>query len=169
MQVGDRRLPVQQPCSNPSRRAETTRKAIEHKYACLQLFCKLRKGPAKCRAAFARRRPGVRVPSAPLSKCADLQVKLKIKNSSPIASQALVQQPCSNAEGRMRRPDQRRSGVQAPRPTTLVKASHTTPNAKTNTPKHRGLAARAITQASRPAARARKCAAPSGAFYATGS
>jgi hypothetical protein len=32
----------------------------------LRLFCKLRKGPAKCRAAFARRRSGVRIPSAPL-------------------------------------------------------------------------------------------------------
>ena len=117
---------------------------------------------------FARRRSGVRIPPAPLLKSAHLQVKLKIKTSSPIASQALVQQPCSNAEGRMRRHDQRRSGVQAPRPTTLVKASHTTPNAKTNTPKYRGLAARAITEASRPAARARKFVARSGSFSETG-
>jgi hypothetical protein len=29
---------------------------VEEKYARLQLFCTLLKGPAKCRAAFARRR-----------------------------------------------------------------------------------------------------------------
>jgi hypothetical protein len=32
----------------------------------LQLFCKLRKALEKHRAAFARRRSGVRIPSAPL-------------------------------------------------------------------------------------------------------
>ncbi len=47
--------------------------------------------PQNRRAAFARRRSGVRIPSAPLLKGAHLQVKLK-KISSPTASQALVQQ-----------------------------------------------------------------------------
>jgi hypothetical protein len=48
---------------------ESSEKASHKKYACLQLFCKLWKGAAKFLAAFARRRSGVRIPSAPLYKC----------------------------------------------------------------------------------------------------
>ena len=55
-------------------------------------------------SAFARRRSGVRIPSAPLLKDVDLQEKLEPKMSFLTASGALVQQPCSNAEaGRMPR------------------------------------------------------------------
>jgi hypothetical protein len=62
-------LYVQQPCSNPSKSPETSGKVSCRKYTRLQLFCKLQKCAAKYRAAFARRRSGVRIPSAPLKKC----------------------------------------------------------------------------------------------------
>ena len=49
--------------------------------------------------AFARRRSGVRIPSAPLRKNAVLQEKFAPKWSMLAAGGVLVQQPCSNAEG----------------------------------------------------------------------
>jgi hypothetical protein len=57
---------VQQPCSNPSKYSDMLGKASKQKYSCLQLFCKLLKDPAKYGGAFARRKPGIRIPSAPL-------------------------------------------------------------------------------------------------------
>ena len=51
------------------------RNASSRKYSCLQRFCILRKDAAKHLAAFARRRSGVRIPSAPLWKYGDLQVE----------------------------------------------------------------------------------------------
>jgi hypothetical protein len=66
---------VQQPCSNLSKYPETLRKASTRKYSDLQVFCKLQKALEKYRAAFARRRSGVRIPSAPLRKSTYLQVK----------------------------------------------------------------------------------------------
>jgi hypothetical protein len=66
---------VQQPCSNPSKSPEMLGNASTQKYCHLQVFCKLQKPLAKYLAAFARRRPGVRIPSAPLWNYADLQVK----------------------------------------------------------------------------------------------
>ena len=63
----------------------------------------LRKFPAKCPTAFARRRSGIRIPSDPLQKYAILQVKHEPRMSAPIAGQVLVQQPCSNAEGSLQR------------------------------------------------------------------
>jgi hypothetical protein len=57
---------VQQPCSNLSKYPETLRKAPMSKYGALQVFCKLQKPLAIYHAAFARRRSGVRIPSAPL-------------------------------------------------------------------------------------------------------
>jgi hypothetical protein len=41
-------------------------KASTQKHDNLQAFCKLPKGLATYRTALARRRPGVRIPSAPL-------------------------------------------------------------------------------------------------------
>jgi hypothetical protein len=72
---------VQQPCSNPSKSPETLRNAPMGKYGNLQAFCKLQKPLAKYLAAFARRRSGVRIPSAPLLKCSNLQEK-RLSNSS---------------------------------------------------------------------------------------
>jgi hypothetical protein len=43
-------------CSNPSKSPELLRIASTQTYSYLQRFCKLRKDPAKNRAAFARRR-----------------------------------------------------------------------------------------------------------------
>jgi hypothetical protein len=57
---------VQQPCSNPGKSPEMSRKASLSEYLHLQAFCKPRKGPANYLAAFARRRAWVRIPSAPL-------------------------------------------------------------------------------------------------------
>jgi hypothetical protein len=75
MRLSNRPNLVQQPCSNPGKTPEISGKALEQKYACLQVFCKLWKAPAKYRAAFARRRSGVRIPSAPLLEYAALQVE----------------------------------------------------------------------------------------------
>ena len=70
------RVLVQQPCSNPDEYPEKWGKVSSSKYAHLQQFCKLQKSPANYGAAFARRRSGVRIPSAPLRKYRDLQIKL---------------------------------------------------------------------------------------------
>ena len=59
---------VQQPCSNPSECPESLRKALCEEYAYLQLFRKPQKFVARYRADSARRRSGVRSPSAPLTK-----------------------------------------------------------------------------------------------------
>ena len=69
------------------------------KYEHLQQFCKPRKGSANYRTTFARRRSGVRIPSAPLLKTCVLQDKLRIKDERPAASGALVQRPCSTRVG----------------------------------------------------------------------
>ena len=74
------------------------------KYAHLQVFCKLQKPRANYLSAFARRRSGVRIPSAPLLKLVDLQVKRETTMIARDASVAFVQQPCSNAEGSPQRP-----------------------------------------------------------------
>jgi hypothetical protein len=50
------------------------------------------KAPANLRATFARRRSGVRNPSAPLEKVSNLQDKLEPRFSTQIASGGLVQQ-----------------------------------------------------------------------------
>src|SRR5215216_3873111 len=63
---------VQQPCSNPSKSPDMLRIASKQKYSNLQAFCKLQKPLAKYLAAFARRRSGVRIPSAPLRLFANL-------------------------------------------------------------------------------------------------
>jgi hypothetical protein len=68
---------VQQLCSNPGKSPEMLGKATTYKYGYLQEFCKLQEAPANHRAAFARRRSGVRISSAPLQKDALLQEKLK--------------------------------------------------------------------------------------------
>jgi hypothetical protein len=83
---------VQQPCSNPSESPEILGKVLTQKYALLQAFCKHLKASAKYCAAFARRRSGVRIPSAPLFKYRHLQGKLQPRIYTPIASRALVQQ-----------------------------------------------------------------------------
>ena len=57
---------VQQPPSNLSESPEIPGKALTQKYGNLQGFCKLVNALAKYCAAFARRRSGVRIPSAPL-------------------------------------------------------------------------------------------------------
>ncbi len=57
---------VQQPCSNPGKSPEISGKAVTQKYRNLQAFCKLQKPLANYLTAFARRRSGVRIPSAPL-------------------------------------------------------------------------------------------------------
>src|SRR5215212_9438741 len=62
------RYAVQQPCSNLSHSSETSGKLSVHKSLDLQEFCNHQKTPANYRAAFARRRSGVRIPSAPLIK-----------------------------------------------------------------------------------------------------
>jgi uncharacterized membrane protein YphA (DoxX/SURF4 family) len=59
-------------CSNPSESPEIPGKASRQKYGNLQAFCNLQKPPANYHTAFARRRSGVRIPSAPLSKLAVL-------------------------------------------------------------------------------------------------
>ena len=84
---------VQQPCSNPSKSPEKAEKAPIQKYSSLQLFCKLRKCPAKYRAAFARRRSGGRIPSAPLKKQGFCRKNLGPKMSARLLAASL----CSNA------------------------------------------------------------------------
>jgi hypothetical protein len=69
---------VQQPCSNLSESSEILGKVLTQKYALLQAFCKHQKARAKYCAAFARRRSGVRLPSAPLYFYGDLQVKQEL-------------------------------------------------------------------------------------------
>jgi hypothetical protein len=59
---------VQQPCSNPSKSPETSRKVLSSEYRHLQGFCTHLKTPANLRGALAWRRSGVRVPSGPLSE-----------------------------------------------------------------------------------------------------
>jgi hypothetical protein len=59
----------------------------------LQAFCTLLKRPAKYRAAFARRRSGVRIPSAPLRKYGVLQEKPELEMRIQTPGGTLVQQP----------------------------------------------------------------------------
>jgi hypothetical protein len=55
-------------CSNLSKYPAAFRKAPMSKYGDLQAFCKLQNPLANYLAAFARRRAGVRIPSAPPCK-----------------------------------------------------------------------------------------------------
>src|SRR5215203_4138752 len=66
---------VQQPCSNPSKSPDTSRKVLSSEYRHLQGFCTHLKTPANLRGALAWRRSGVRVPSGPLPFSFYLQVK----------------------------------------------------------------------------------------------
>jgi len=84
---------VQQPCSNLSKSAEMLRNASTQNYSCLQRFCKLLKDPAKHRATFARRRSGVRIPSAPLRKNKYLQVKRTRHKVAPECIRGYLLQP----------------------------------------------------------------------------
>jgi hypothetical protein len=59
---------VQQPCSNPGEQGQTRTIAFWRKYAYLQEFPNTRERLRCCESAFARRRSGVRIPSAPLTK-----------------------------------------------------------------------------------------------------
>ena len=59
----------------------------------LQAFCTLLKRPAKYRAAFARRRSGVRIPSAPLRKNKYLQVKRTRHKVAPECIRGYLLQP----------------------------------------------------------------------------
>jgi hypothetical protein len=52
----------------------------------------LQKAPENYRAAFARRRSGVRIPSAPLSFYGDLQVKIAAQSEVRIAFRSCVHQ-----------------------------------------------------------------------------
>src|SRR5215203_5284700 len=65
----------------------------------LQMFLDSCERPRRYGSDFARRRSGVRIPSAPLAKARVLQEKCKIQVSAAHASKAVVQQPCSNADG----------------------------------------------------------------------
>ena len=59
----------------------------------LQLFRKLGKCPAIYLAAFARRRSGVRIPSAPLRKSTYLQVNYSKHEEAPNALRGFLLQP----------------------------------------------------------------------------
>jgi hypothetical protein len=67
------------------------RKAPTLKSTGLQVFGKLRKPLEDYRAAFARRKSGVRIPSAPLLKTAGLQVKPEITVSNLTTNATFVQ------------------------------------------------------------------------------
>src|SRR5215217_7889759 len=69
---------VQQPCSNPGEQRRTSTRTCKREYAYLQGFLNNSEQPRPYESALARRRSGVRIPSAPLLKYADLQVKLGI-------------------------------------------------------------------------------------------
>jgi len=76
---------VQQPCSNPGEQQRTFTKSLERNYAYLQVFLNTGEQPRYYESAFARRRSGVRIPSAPLQKTHILQVKYrKRKEASDI-------------------------------------------------------------------------------------
>jgi hypothetical protein len=68
-------------------------KVSTRKHDNLQGFCKLQKALANYCAAFARRRSGVRIPSAPLPKVSDLQVKRKESVDDKESSRGFVLQP----------------------------------------------------------------------------
>jgi hypothetical protein len=87
---------VQQPCSNLSKYPEIPGKAQAQKYLDLQLFCKPQKPPANYHIAFARRRSGVRIPSAPLLKERVLQVKHRGTKEAPRCVRGFVLQPYCN-------------------------------------------------------------------------
>ena len=99
MPLGDRSLPVQQRCSNPSKSSEILGKASFKKHAHLQVFCNHQKASANYLTAFARRRAGVRIPSAPPLDTCVLRDKPRNKDERPVAGGALVQRLCSNAKG----------------------------------------------------------------------
>ena len=62
------RVRVQQPCSNPGEQGQTRTIAFWREYAYLQEFPNTRERLRCCESAFARRRSGVRIPSASLIK-----------------------------------------------------------------------------------------------------
>ena len=80
---------MQQPCSNLSKSPKTLRNAPMGKYGDLQAFCKIPKPLANYRAAFARRRSGVRIPSAPLRKLLQIAGKPAGSNSLRFAIDSL--------------------------------------------------------------------------------
>ena len=59
---------VQQPCSNPGEQWRTSAITHKRKYAYLQEISNPSEQPRHYDSAFARRRSGVRIPSAPLIK-----------------------------------------------------------------------------------------------------
>jgi hypothetical protein len=87
---------VPQPCSNPSKSPENKSKAFSEKDCDLQEFCNLQKSLANYLAGFARRRPGVRIPSAPLMKMGDLQAKRSTTMGATSVRSAFLQRPRSN-------------------------------------------------------------------------
>ena len=90
---------VQQPCSNPSISPEMLRNAPTQKYSYLQAFCKPRKGPAKFRAASARRRAGGRFPSAPTCSrgyaYSGLRARMKWVSRSGMGSTSIPSKPAA--------------------------------------------------------------------------
>jgi hypothetical protein len=88
-------LRVQQPCSNPGEQRRTFTESLKREYAYLQVFLNISKQPRHYESAFAWRRSGVRIPSAPLEKYAVLQVKRESKMSTPNTCRPV----CSNPEG----------------------------------------------------------------------
>ena len=86
-------------CSNPSKSPEMLRNAPTQKYSYLQAFCKPRKGPAKFRAAFARRRAGVRIPSAPTCSrgyaYSGLRARMKWVSRSGMGSTSIPSKPAA--------------------------------------------------------------------------
>jgi hypothetical protein len=56
---------VQQPCSNPGEQGQTRTIAFWREYAYLQEYPNTRERLRCCESAFARRKSGVRIPSAP--------------------------------------------------------------------------------------------------------
>ena len=69
---------VHQSCGNPSKPTANQGKVLSKENCYLQELCKLQKSLARFISAFAWRRSGVRVPSAPLLKCAVLQAKHEV-------------------------------------------------------------------------------------------
>jgi hypothetical protein len=97
MQLDGLRLPVQQPCINPSKYPESLRKALLRECGYLQVFCNL----LKCRETHQTRllisRFQVRVLGGSLGKSLDLQVKRNGAEKPPVLHRGLRQQCGSNS------------------------------------------------------------------------
>ena len=83
---------VHQFYTNPRERPRTIMNAFSGEPLILQVFLNNREQLRHHKSDFARRRSGVRIPSAPLLKCGGLQGKLGMTMRIPKVSQALVQQ-----------------------------------------------------------------------------